>query len=76
MSIGIFFNYIENNLFLAALYRNCSESEFRCKNDKCIQGKWRCDHDNDCGDLSDEDPNYCKGKQICFNRKSICTVHI
>ena len=42
------------------LYRSCSESEFRCDNHKCVRGHWRCDHDNDCGDGSDE--NNC-GKE-------------
>ena len=35
-------------------YRECSESEFRCENEKCIPNRWRCDHDNDCDDNSDE----------------------
>ena len=43
-------------------YRECSESEFRCDNQKCIQGKWRCDYDDDCGDQSDEDPKMCSSK--------------
>ncbi len=34
--------------------RECSESEFHCANDRCIRSSWRCDHDNDCGDNSDE----------------------
>lgn len=34
--------------------RPCSESEFRCDNEQCIPGNWVCDHDNDCGDNSDE----------------------
>lgn len=48
--------------FSAPLYRQCSETEVRCKNQKCIRSKWQCDHDNDCGDNSDEDENICKGK--------------
>lgn len=34
--------------------RPCSESEFRCDSGQCIPGTWVCDHDNDCGDNSDE----------------------
>nr|CAD7412023.1 unnamed protein product [Timema cristinae] len=35
-------------------YRECSESEFQCNNQKCIPNRWHCDHDDDCGDNSDE----------------------
>ena len=35
-------------------YRECSESEFKCKNGKCIPQHYRCDHDDDCSDGSDE----------------------
>lgn len=37
----------------------CSETEFVCKNGRCLRERWVCDLDNDCGDGSDEDPNMC-----------------
>jgi hypothetical protein len=32
----------------------CRSDEFTCKNKQCIQQRWVCDHDDDCGDTSDE----------------------
>ncbi|XP_029186888.2 sortilin-related receptor-like [Acropora millepora] len=32
----------------------CKTNEFKCTNGACIPLHWRCDHDNDCGDNSDE----------------------
>nr|XP_022902920.1 low-density lipoprotein receptor-related protein 2 [Onthophagus taurus] len=37
----------------------CDASKFYCKNGKCISRMWACDGEDDCGDKSDEDPNYC-----------------
>uniref|UniRef100_A0A8D8XPZ3 Low-density lipoprotein receptor-related protein 2 n=1 Tax=Cacopsylla melanoneura TaxID=428564 RepID=A0A8D8XPZ3_9HEMI len=37
----------------------CDASKFFCRNGKCISRMWSCDGDDDCGDNSDEDPNYC-----------------
>ena len=28
---------------------------FQCKNGKCIDSNWRCNHDYDCDDQSDEE---------------------
>ncbi|XP_072048711.1 LOW QUALITY PROTEIN: sortilin-related receptor-like [Amphiura filiformis] len=32
----------------------CATGQFQCSNDNCIPELWQCDHDNDCGDNSDE----------------------
>lgn len=36
------------------------ETEFSCKNGRCIQKLWVCDFDNDCGDDSDEPAYMCR----------------
>ncbi|XP_039602497.1 low-density lipoprotein receptor-related protein 1-like isoform X2 [Polypterus senegalus] len=37
----------------------CQPGEFACKNNRCIQERWKCDGDNDCLDSSDEAPELC-----------------
>uniref|UniRef100_A0AAY4BXY4 Uncharacterized protein n=1 Tax=Denticeps clupeoides TaxID=299321 RepID=A0AAY4BXY4_9TELE len=37
----------------------CQPGEFACKNNRCIQERWKCDGDNDCLDNSDELPELC-----------------
>lgn len=32
---------------------------FLCQNNNCLPESHLCDGENDCGDNSDEDPNYC-----------------
>ena len=32
----------------------CEPNEFQCGNGKCAVKIWRCDGDNDCGDMTDE----------------------
>ena len=46
--------YLISISFTVELYRECTESEFQCSNKKCIPMRWRCDHDDDCDDGSDE----------------------
>lgn len=41
-------------------HRPCARDEFRCRNGKCILGKWRCNNKDECGDGSDE--KGCRGK--------------
>lgn len=36
------------------------DSEFSCKNGRCIPKLWMCDFDNDCGDDSDEPAYMCR----------------
>jgi len=36
-----------------------TETKFKCDNGKCIPRMWKCDWDDDCGDLSDEPRDEC-----------------
>ena len=60
-------NSDEQDALCHGSYRECSESEFRCANNKCIPNRWRCDLDDDCGDNSDE--MNCSGFQckVCLD---------
>ncbi|KAK7883186.1 hypothetical protein WMY93_029360 [Mugilogobius chulae] len=34
--------------------QSCLPNQYRCSNGRCINSIWKCDSDNDCGDMSDE----------------------
>uniref|UniRef100_A0A3B3RL20 Uncharacterized protein n=1 Tax=Paramormyrops kingsleyae TaxID=1676925 RepID=A0A3B3RL20_9TELE len=55
--------------------RTCAPNDFHCNNSHCIPGHWQCDHDNDCGDNSDEDecpPHQCSHSEFaCTDRRCI-----
>uniref|UniRef100_A0A8C6YMZ9 EGF-like domain-containing protein n=1 Tax=Nothoprocta perdicaria TaxID=30464 RepID=A0A8C6YMZ9_NOTPE len=56
----------------------CQPGEFACKNNRCIQERWKCDGDNDCLDNSDEAPELCRSlackapSHPCANSTSVC----
>lgn len=60
----------------------CLPSQFQCLSGRCIPGSWRCDHDNDCGDMSDEPPHCSQFQPLCvflhvcvFILVCVCLVH-
>ena len=43
-----------SDVCIACKIVGCTSTQYQCNNGKCISPALRCDHNNDCGDLSDE----------------------
>lgn len=61
--------------------RNCSESEFRCTNGRCIPGRMQCNGEYNCIDFSDEEncnitcaaeEFKCPGHNFCIPSLDVC----
>ena len=62
--------------------QTCTPDEFTCDNGNCIQKKWLCDFEDDCGDGSDErkcpknkcdpDNDFACGDGYCITKRWRC----
>lgn len=57
LSLTSFFSSTANPSYVPP--PQCQPGEFACKNNRCIQERWKCDGDNDCLDNSDEALELC-----------------
>lgn len=54
MPIAVCFFKFCFNLSFCLAYSACHAGFWQCENHKCIPNSWRCDHNDDCDDGSDE----------------------
>ena len=48
-------------LLLLSAVRNCSTGQTKCPNNNvCLERRYLCDGENDCGGNEDENPLFCK----------------
>lgn len=63
------------NCLSSTAFHSCNTNEFRCNNGRCIFKTWKCDHENDCKDGSDEIdctyPSCAPGEFTCANSRCI-----
>lgn len=52
----------------------CDDSSFRCNNKACVPQRFVCDHDDDCGDGSDESVECGKWIYLIFLLRSGCSA--
>lgn len=56
-------------------FHTCGPIEYRCGNGRCIFKSWKCDHENDCGDNTDEEgcayESCAEGEFTCANQRCI-----
>lgn len=64
-------SYMTNYISFSEDNKNCSDQFFPCASGRCVPMDWRCDGDDDCGDLSDE--NSCP-EQPCLQSEFRCRV--
>ncbi|RVE64659.1 hypothetical protein OJAV_G00128190 [Oryzias javanicus] len=48
------FGYQLKNKTCVKTEHSCLPNQYHCRNGRCISSIWKCDSDNDCGDMSDE----------------------
>lgn len=65
---------VNENRMCVAKNLTCESNKFFCRNGKCISRMWACDGDDDCGDNTDEDEQYCSKCAFgCSEYMIVCT---
>ena len=63
-------------VFAVSASKNCTESEFQCRNGKCIRENRKCNSFNDCGDGSDEEEAMCGTYVVPFRGRSFTATYL